>query len=127
MLNDETQVPVLKKIIVASGNKVAIGNNIKEALNNLTSQEAIKLEYISENKTELIEQIIEANKNLEQSKTSGNWELIGKDMAKLQELIKQLETINVQEKKDEEKVKETESTNTENEELNNSVIRSFVH
>ena len=127
MLNDETQVPVLKKIIVASGNKVAIGNNIQEAVSNLLSQEAIKLEYISENKTELIEQIIEANNNLEQSKTSGNWELIGKDMAKLQELIKQLETINEQEKKDEEKKKETESTENNTEEVNTNAIKSLIH
>ena len=110
MLNDETQVPVLKKIIVAAGNKVAIGNDIQDAIDNLLSQEAIKLEYVSENKTELLEQIIEANKNLEQSKTSGDWELIGKDMAKLQELIKQLETINEQEKEAEEKKAETSKT-----------------
>ena len=116
MLNDQTQVPLLKKVIVASGNKVAIGNNIQEALNGLISKEAIKIEFISENKNELIEQIINANKNLEQSNTSGNWEMIGKDMAKLQELIKQLETINEQEKEQEDKTKEIEEApeNTKN-------------
>ena len=34
MLN-ESEVPVLKKVIVAVGNKVAIGNNLTEALRNL--------------------------------------------------------------------------------------------
>lgn len=97
MLNDETQVPLLKKVVVASGNKVAIGNDIKEALTNLLSQEAINIEIVSENKDELIEQIINANKNLEQSNISNNWEMIGKDMSKLQELIEQLEKIVEQE------------------------------
>ena len=97
MLNDEEQVPLLKKVVVASGNKVAIGNNIKEAVANLLSQEAIAIEIVSENKEELIEQIINANKNLEQSNLSNNWEMIGKDMAKLQELIEELEKIVEQE------------------------------
>ncbi len=97
MLNDENQVPLLKKVVVASGNKVAIGNNIKEAIANLLSQEAIDIEIVSENKDELIEQIINANKNLEQSNVSNNWEMIGKDMAKLQELIEELEKIVEQE------------------------------
>ena len=34
MLNDESQIPLLKKVVVASGNKVAIGDNLKEALDN---------------------------------------------------------------------------------------------
>lgn len=106
MLNDEEKVPLLKKIIVASGNKVAIGNDLREALTNLLSQEAIDIEFISENKEELIEQIISANKNLEESNKSNNWEMIGKDMAKLQELIQQLETMTEQEKS-----KETEKIN----------------
>jgi len=97
MLNDEEQVPLLKKVVVASGNKVAIGNNIKEAIESLLSQEAINIEIVSENKDELIEQIINANKNLEQSNMSNNWEMIGKDMAKLQELIGELEAIVEQE------------------------------
>ncbi len=99
MLNDETQVPLLKKVVVASGNKVAIGDNIEEALKNLLSQQAIDIEIETENKDELIEQIINANKNLQQSNISNNWEMIGQDMAKLQELIAQLETMVEQEEK----------------------------
>ena len=116
MLNDESQVPLLKKVVVASGNKVAIGNNIKEAITNLLSQNAIDIEIVSENKNEIIQQIINANKNLEQSNMSNNWEMIGQDMAKLQELIGQLETIVEQEQK------ENALTNTQiKEEIVNSI------
>ncbi len=117
MLNDESQIPLLKKVVVASGNKVAIGDNINEALKNLLSQEAIKIEIESENKDELIEQIINANKNLQQSNSSNNWEMIGKDMAKLQELIGQLEDIVDQETKQK---NEEETTKTEKNEINNN-------
>lgn len=122
ILNDATQVPTLKKVIVASGNKVAIGNNIQDAVYSLLSQEAIKIEFASENKNELIEQIINANKNLEQSNSSGNWEMIGKDMAKLQELINQLETIYEQEKEQE----KPEETN-ENTEIQESLINTVFN
>ena len=104
MLNDKSQVPQLKKVVVASGNKVAIGNNIKEAVTNLLSQEAISIEVEAEDKNELIKQIINANKNLEESNKSGNWEMIGKDMSKLQQLVQQLQTIVEQEEKKEAKL-----------------------
>ena len=104
MLNDKSQVPQLKKVVVASGNKVAIGNNIQEAVTNLLSQEAISIEVEAEDKNELIKQIINANKNLEESNKSGNWEMIGKDMSKLQQLVQQLQTIVEQEEKKEAKL-----------------------
>ena len=90
MLNEESQVPLLKKVIVASGNKVAIGNDVAEAVQNLLSQEAIDIEVVGEDKDEIIKQIINANKNLEESNKNNDWEMIGKDMAKLQELIDKL-------------------------------------
>ena len=115
MLNDEAQIPLLKKIIVASGNKVAIGNNLEEALKNLLSQQAIKIEIETENKDELLQQIITANENLKQSNQTGNWEMIGKDMAKLQELIGQLETIvNEETKQKEEQAKSDKNKTSEN-------------
>ena len=112
MLNDESQIPLLKKVVVASGNKVAIGDNIKEAIENLLSQEAIKIEVHGEDKDDLIEQIINANNNLNQSNQSNDWEMIGKDMAKLQQLIEQLETM--VEKENEQKNKELKNTTQEN-------------
>lgn len=92
MLN-ESQIPVLKRVIVASGNKVAIGLNLKEALTNLLSQEAVSIKVEAENVEDLINEIIKANNNLKQSNESNNWEFIGKDMAKLQSLIGQLEKL----------------------------------
>lgn len=95
MLNEanENPVPVLKKVVVASGNKIAIGNDFKEALNNLLSQEAVSITVESSDVDALISEIIEANKNLEESNKSNNWEMIGRDIEKLQSLIEQLEEI----------------------------------
>lgn len=116
-LNDESQVPLLKKVVVASGNKVAIGNNVSEAISNLLSQEAIDIEVVGDNKDELIEQIINANKNLEQSNMSNNWEMIGRDMAKLQELIEELEKT-IKQEESQEKEKTIESENNVNQTMN---------
>lgn len=123
MLNSESQVPLLKKVVVASGNKVAIGNNIEEALINLLSQNAIDIEIISENKDELIKQIINANKNLGQSSSSSNWEMMGKDMAKLQELISELEKIIEQEEQKQQNLPD-ENQPEENNNIANVVTNS---
>ncbi len=114
MLNDKSQVPQLKKVVVASGNKVAIGNNIEEAITNLLSQEAISIEVEAENKDELIKQIINANKNLEESNKSNNWEMIGKDMSKLQQLIEQLQTLVEQDEKKEAEIEKNEPKTNKN-------------
>lgn len=114
MLNDKSQVPQLKKVVVASGNKVAIGNNIEEAVANLLSQEAISIEVEAEDKNELIKQIINANKNLEESNKNNDWEMIGKDMTKLQQLIEQLQTIVEQEEKKEAEVSKKQENIKEN-------------
>ena len=116
MLNDESQVPLLKKVVVASGNKVAIGNNLEEAITNLLSQQAIDIEIVSENKDELIEQIINANNNWKQSSASNDWEMAGQDMAKLQQLIGQLEEIIKQEQ--ESTAGNTNQTDQENQTIN---------
>ncbi len=100
--NENKMSPILKKVIVASGNKVAIGNNIEEALNNLLSQEAVSIKIETDNIDDLIEEIIKANKNLTQSNQSNDWLLIGQDIEKLQSLITELEKL-VEETKKEEK------------------------
>lgn len=93
MLNekDKNPIPTLKKVVVASGNKVAIGNDLTSALKNLLSKEAVSIDVGTDDLDTLINEIIKANKNLENSNASNNWEMIGKDMSKLQTLIKQLE------------------------------------
>lgn len=98
-INEESSVPTLKKIVVASGNKVAIGDNLKSALANLVSQNAIGIEIQNTEDVEgLIELIIKANKNLEQSTANGDWEMVGKDMERLQKLIDKLEKVYTEEK-----------------------------
>ena len=91
VLINESKVPLLKKVVVASGDKVAIGGNIKEALENLLSQEAVNIELDQETVEYLINEIIKANKNLEESNQSNDWTMIGKDIERLQDLIYRLE------------------------------------
>ena len=63
MLNEKSDVPVLKKVIVASGNKVAIGNDFEEALDKLTSQYAINIEVSNTDDADgLVDAIIKAEK-----------------------------------------------------------------
>lgn len=91
-LNEKNAIPLLKKVVVASGNKVAIGDNLKEALDNLLSQSAVNIKVQNTDTLEdLITTIIEANNNLKDSTASQNFEMIGKDITKLQSLIEQLE------------------------------------
>ena len=99
MLN-ESEVPVLKKVVVASGNKVAIGDNLTKALENLLSKYAVDIEGENTDDVEgLIEAIIKANKNLTQSNENNDWEMMGKDIKKVQELIDSLEKVKEKEDK----------------------------
>ena len=117
MLN-ESEVPVLKKIIVASGNKVAIGNNLTEAVENLSSQYATKIEVTNTDTEEaLIQEIIKANNNLSNSNASNDWELIGIDIKELQGLINQLEEL----QKEEEKENKKNASSEDNTLINNTI------
>ena len=98
MLN-ESEIPLLKKVIVASGNKVAIGDDLNKALDNLLSQYAVDIEVENTEDIEgLIEAIIKANNNLTDSSNNKDWEMMGKDIKKLQELINSIEKIKKEEK-----------------------------
>ena len=111
-INEEDALPTLKKIVVASGNKVAIGNDIKSALTNLVSQNAIDIEIQNTEDIEgLIELIIKANQNLEQSTNNGDWEMVGKDMERLQELIEKLEEVYAEEKAKEDRLEHNNAGN----------------
>lgn len=93
-INEKNSLPTLKKVVVASGTKVAIGNNLKDALTNLVSKYAVDIEIENTDTIEdLIQTIIKANKNLTTSNESNNWEMMGKDVKKLQELIDKLEIL----------------------------------
>ena len=87
------------QILVSSGNKVAIGNSLKEALENIVSQEATNIDTNTTDDIDgTVQSIIKANKNLKNSLNSKNWEIIGSDIKALQELIDKLE---IQKKKEE--------------------------
>ena len=117
MIN-ESDVPVLKKIIVASGNKVAIGNNINEAIKNLLSQYAVDIEIENTDDLQgLIDAIIKANNNLTESNKNNDWEMMGSDIKKLQGLVNSLEKLQEEEKK-----KNSNTTNSTDANEINSVI-----
>ena len=100
MANEPNQPTTLKKVIVASGTKVAIGDTLSEALANLLSQSAVSIDV---NNTEdvdgMIQAIIDANKNLTESNDRNDWEMMGSDLKKLQELIESLDKMVKEEKK----------------------------
>ena len=121
MLNEESKIPILKKIVVASGNKVAIGNNLKEALKNLLSKDALNIEVENTDDIDgLIDAIVKANKNLSESTSNNNWELMGSDIKKLQSLIDSLEEEKI--KEDKKKKENNIINNTLNETIDNNVI-----
>ena len=115
-LVNESNIPKLKKVIVASGNKVAIGKSLNEAIENLISQYAANIELENTDEIDdLIETIIKANDNLSDSINTNNWELMGTDIQKLQELINLLKK-KVQSEKGENTTNENQITkNTMNE------------
>ena len=115
-LNESNSLPKLKKVIVASGNKIAMGNDIETALSNLISQGySIDIENY-EDKEDLINSIIKANKNLKESTSSTDYERIGKDINKLQSLVDKLEELERKEaeekSKQKDKIKDNTTSNT---------------
>ncbi len=122
MTNEPNTPTTLKKVIVASGTKVAIGDNLEKALTNLVSQSAVNIEV---NNTEdingMIEAIINANKNLTESNNRNDWEMIGSDIKNLQSLIESLEKMVKEQEKNTDK---TESTNTVSQ---SSIINSIFN
>ena len=100
---------MLKKVIIASGNKVAIGDTYADALKKLASTGAVNIEVENtDDINDLIQAIIKANNNLKSSTQSSDWEQIGRDTKKLQELISRMEQV-----KNEKDKKTEENTNTE--------------
>ena len=118
MIN-ESDIPMLKKVIVASGNKVAIGDDLQKALNNLLSQYAVAIDVDNTDDIDgLIEAIIKANNNLSNSNKSNNWEQMGSDVKKLQELINSLQKM-----REEEAKKTVDNTSTQNNQTTENTIK----
>ena len=100
-----------------SGNKVAIGNTFSEALSNLVSQYAVDIEIENtDSLDELADLIIKANNNLKTSTQSNDWEQIGKDTKRLQNLINRLEEVK----------KEIDKKSRENGKNNTTAINELV-
>ena len=109
-VNETDSLPMLKKVIVASGSKVAIGDNLTSALNNLVSQYAVEIEVKNPDSiNDLVDAIVKANNNLKESTKSNDWEQIGKDTKKLQDLVTRIEEVK---KEIDQKKSENIDTNT---------------
>ena len=119
MIN-ESEIPLLKKVIVASGNKVSIGDTLQEALQNLLSNYAVDIEVENTEDIEgLIDSIIKANQNLKDSTNNNDWEMMGSDIERLQTLIDSLEKM-----KEEEDA--TNTTNTTSTDETNSIDNNEI-
>lgn len=117
---NESKIPLLKKIVVSSGNKVAIGDTLEKALENLLSTYAVNIEVENtEDFYGLIDAIIKANKNLTESNKNDNWEMIGKDIERLQDLIKSLETM-----RNEQELDDRNETDTD---INSNTVEDFMN
>lgn len=124
-INEENALPTLKKIVVASGNKVAIGNDLKEALTNLVSQYAVDIEVENTDSVEdLVAAIIKANKNLQTSTDNSDWEMMGKDMKKLQELITKLEVVQKEEKEKANEIANQMKNTVDDNSINSNVVNN---
>ena len=114
MIN-ESEIPLLKKVVVASGNKVAIGDTLQEALQNLLSNSAVDIEVENtEDIDGLIDSIIKANQNLKDSMNNSDWSMMGSDIERLQTLIDSLETMKEEEAADTENIENIEDENNTN-------------
>ena len=126
-LNETQSTPVLKRVIVASGTKVAIGNNVEEALKNLLSDKTfVEIEVENTDTVDtLIDAIIKANHNLDDSSNIADWEQMGKDIERLQNLVNQLEVLKEQEKQ--EQVEEIDIDNKQETKLSDENVNNIVN
>ena len=128
-INENDSTPTLRKVIVASGNKLAIGDNLTEALQNLVSQHAVDIEVENTDSVEdLIQALIKANENLKDSTGNLNYEMIGKDIQNIQDLIDRLEVVSEEEQRERNEIANEVYVNElyANDVLANEVISSNV-
>lgn len=123
-LNESKSTPVLKKVVVASSNKVAIDDTLSGAIEKLLSQSAVDIEVENtDTVVDLVNAIIKANNNLEDSTKNNDWEMIGKDTKKLQDLIKKLEVVY---KEEQSKKEEIDRQNNTIDNDTNSIIGNLI-
>ena len=126
---NEIETAVLKKVIVSSGNKVAIGDDFEEAITNLLSDSnSVEVEYVDmEDINQIIDSIIEANQNFQESLESQDLEMIGKDLETLRTLLDQLEVLREQEIEEEKLLEELEEETTDEAEETTTISNSILN
>lgn len=124
LINETKQKPTLKKVVVASGNKITIGNNLEDALYNLLSQYAVDINVTNtDNMLDIVNGVIKANENVKNSSKSTDWKLFGEDMQTLTSLIDQLQKVVEEQEK---LKKEKNLIDSENNTLNANVLQDDV-
>ncbi len=122
-INEDVQKPTLKRVVVASGNKVAIGNNLEEALENLSSKFAVNIDVENRDDLEdLVKSIIKANDNVKNSSKNNDWKLFGEDMQELSRLIDELQKVVEENEKENKDVNNNESNEVGNNLLNETML-----
>ena len=88
----------------------------------MVSQHAVDIEVENPDSIEdLVEAIIKANNNLKDSTETSDFEMIGKDIQRLQELIDRLETLSEEKKAEENEIMTNELVNDTNSIMANAV------
>lgn len=114
-INEKT-APVLRKVIVSNGNRVAIGDNLLQAVTNLFGESAVYLEIEDIENIEMIENSIIQQKNDIKNNKGSNYENQGKDVDRLLMLIDNLEKAREKQLKEKEKEKQNAKAEKEQEE-----------
>lgn len=92
VLLNETKVPTLKKVIVASGTRVAIGDDLADALKTLITDSAGKIQFINkDDQKQVIKAIKKSKKDAVDSWESKDLSMFGADLETLFDWIDQLE------------------------------------
>ena len=97
---------------------------LKEALQNLLSKDASNIEVENTDDIDgVIDALVKANKNLSESTSNNDWELVGSDIKKVQGLIDTLEKLKEQEDKKKEAL---EKENKQSNSINNVVEENII-
>ena len=111
LLNQDERISKELESLSVTGTRTT-KNMIAIPINNtILYVESIYQVSLNETIDDLVTEIIKANTNLENSSNNNDWEMIGKDLKKLQELINKLETLKEEEDK---QAKENNTVNTVN-------------
>ena len=91
----------------------------------MVSKYAVDIEVENTDSVEdLVTAIVKANKNLQTSTNNNDWEMVGKDMKKLQDLINKLEVVKKEEdEKQNEILNQTKNNTVDNTVSNNNSVQ----